>query len=149
MPFFFVLYLFSKPTPAMLNFFSSFFKKRETSVLGIDIGASAIKIVQLKRKGGKAILETYGALSLGPYAKVEIGRATNLPVETVITALTDILREAKTTTKRGGLAIPFGASLMSIIEMPMVPEKQLAQMIPIEARKYIPVPISEVSLDWL
>ena len=132
----------------MANFFSNIFKKKETSVLGIDIGTSAIKIVQLKHKGGRAILETYGALALGPYAKVEIGRATNLPVETVIAALADILREAKTTTKRGGVAIPFSASLMSIIEMPLVPDKQLAQMIPIEARKYIPVPISEVSLDW-
>lgn len=132
----------------MANFFSRLFKKSETSVLGIDIGASAIKVVQLKHSGGKAILETYGALSLGPYAKVEIGRATNLPTETIVAALLDILREAKTTTRRGGLAIPFSSSLMSIIEMPLVSEKQLAQMIPIEARKYIPVPISEVSIDW-
>jgi type IV pilus assembly protein PilM len=132
----------------MANFFSNLFKKNDASVLGIDIGASAIKIVQLKMKGGKVLLETYGALSLGPYAKAEIGRATNLPVETIITALNDILREAKTTTKKGGVAIPFGSSLMSVVEMPLVPEKQLAQMIPLEARKYIPVPITEVSLDW-
>ena len=32
--------------------------------------------------------------------------------------------------------------------MPPMPQKQLEQMIPIEARKYIPVPISEVTLDW-
>lgn len=132
----------------MANFFSNLFKKNDMSVLGVDIGASAIKIVQLKRKGGKVILETYGALSLGPYAKIEIGRATNLPVETIVTAMKDIIREAKTTTKRGGVAIPFGSSLMTVVEMPLVPEKQLAQMIPLEARKYIPVPITEVSLDW-
>ncbi len=132
----------------MANFFSNFFKKKETSVLGIDIGSSAIKVVQIKQKHGRAILETYGALALGPYAKVEIGRATNLPVEQIIVALTDILREAKTTTKRGGVAIPFASSLMSIVEVPLVSDRQLAQMIPIEARKYIPVPISEVSLDW-
>jgi type IV pilus assembly protein PilM len=113
-------------------------------LFNIDKNKQAI----LKMKGGKVLLETYGALSLGPYAKAEIGRATNLPVETIITALNDILREAKTTTKKGGVAIPFGSSLMSVVEMPLVPEKQLAQMIPLEARKYIPVPITEVSLDW-
>jgi hypothetical protein len=32
--------------------------------------------------------------------------------------------------------------------MPASAQKQFAQMIPIEARKYIPVPISEVALDW-
>lgn len=132
----------------MPNFFSNIFKKTDVSVLGIDIGASAIKLVQLRKKGGKVILETYGALSLGPYAKSEIGRATNLPTETIITALGDILREAKTTSKRGAVAIPFGSSLMTIVEMPLVSEKQMAQMIPLEARKYIPVPITEVSLDW-
>jgi type IV pilus assembly protein PilM len=132
----------------MANFFSSLFKKSGESVLGIDIGASSIKVVQLRRKGGKAVLETYGALSLGPYAGVEIGKATNLQPEKVITALTDILREAKTTTKKGGLTIPFGSVLMSVIEMPAVDDKTLAQMVPLEARKYIPVPITEVSLDW-
>jgi len=132
----------------MANFFSSLFKKSGESILGIDIGASSIKIVQLRKKGGKAILETYGALSLGPYAGVDIGRATNLQPEKIVSALTDILREAKTTTKKGGLTIPFGSVLMSVIEMPAVDDKTLAQMIPIEARKYIPVPITEVSLDW-
>ena len=34
------------------------------------------------------------------------------------------------------------------MNVPYTSEKQLAQMIPIEARKYIPVPISEVDLDW-
>lgn len=132
----------------MPNFFSSLFKKAEDSVLGIDIGSSSIKIVQLRKKGGKAVLETYGALALGPYAGTEVGKATVLPPEKIILALTDILREAKTTTKKGGITIPFGSTLMSVIEMPGVKEKDLAQMIPIEARKYIPVSINEVSLDW-
>jgi len=132
----------------MVNFLSNLFKKPEGGILGIDIGASSIKVVQLRKKGGKAILETYGTLSLGPYAGVEIGRATVLQPEKVIAALTDILREAKTTTKKGGVTIPFGATLMSVIEMPLVGPKELASMVPIEARKYIPVPITEVSLDW-
>lgn len=132
----------------MANFFSSLFKKNIVSVLGIDIGASSIKVVQLRKKGGKAILETYGALSLGPYAGVEIGRATLLPAEKITSALKDILREAKTTSTKGGVTIPFASVLMSVIEMPLIDPRQLAQVIPIEARKYIPVPITEVSLDW-
>ena len=132
----------------MANFLSSLFKKGESSVLGIDIGSSAIKVVQLRKKGGKAVLETYGALALGPYAKLEIGRATNLPVEKVVEALADILREAKTTSKTAGMSIPFSSSLMTVIELPRVDDKQMAQMVPIEARKYVPVPIGEVTLDW-
>lgn len=124
------------------------FKKKSPSVIGIDIGSSAIKVVQLRRVGEKAVLETYGALALGPYAEKEVGQATNLDTDKIVEALNDILRESKVSTKSSGLAIPFRSSLMSIIEMPDVPPKEMAQMIPIEARKYIPVPISEVSLDW-
>jgi len=132
----------------MLKFFSKLFSGKNTSVLGIDIGSSAIKMVQIQKKGGKAVLETYGALALGPYAQKEIGQSTNLDTDKIVEALNDLIREAKVTTKRSGLAIPFGSSLMSIIEMPDVPDKELAQMIPIEARKYIPTSISEVALDW-
>ena len=132
----------------MVNFLSKFIGSKSTSVIGIDIGSSAIKVVQLKKKGGKAVLETYGALALGPYAQKEIGQSTNLPTAKIVEALLDIMRESKVTTKRGGMALPFRSSLMSIIQMPDVPDKELAQMMPIEARKYIPVPISEVALDW-
>ncbi|MFO0718485.1 MAG: type IV pilus assembly protein PilM [Candidatus Paceibacterota bacterium] len=132
----------------MFNFLKNLFQKKNASVIGIDIGSSAIKIVQIRKKGGRAVLETYGALALGPYAGVSVGKATNLPIEKLVVALGDIIKEAKVTTKKGGIAIPFSSSLMSVIEMPDVSVKQLATMVPLEARKYIPVPISEVSLDW-
>jgi type IV pilus assembly protein PilM len=130
--------------------FGNLFKKQELSVLGIDIGSSAIKIVQLKKQGSKAILETYGELALGPYTGAEIGQATNLPVEKIVEALSDLMneKEVNITTRNCGIAIPFRSSLMSLIEMPTTDPKQLAQMVPIEARKYIPVPITEVALDW-
>ncbi|KKU67551.1 MAG: Type IV pilus assembly protein PilM [Parcubacteria group bacterium GW2011_GWA2_47_16] len=124
------------------------FKKSGDSILGIDIGSSSIKIIQLRKKAGQAILETYGELALGPYSGLEIGRATHLPAEKLSEALNDVLRESNTTTKKCGIAIPLPSSMVSLIEMPAVPPSQLATMIPLEARKYIPVPITEITLDW-
>ncbi len=133
-----------------MDFLSDIFNKKSTSVIGIDIGSSSIKVVQLKKKGDKAVLETYGELALGPYGGVSIGQSTNLPTEKIIQAMNDLLseKEVAITTRVCGLAIPFKASLLSIIEMPAVGPKELASMIPIEARKYIPVPISDVTIDW-
>lgn len=134
----------------ILDYIKNIFSSRQNkSVLGIDIGPSSIKLVQLKRKKGKAILETYGELSLGPYVGLEIGRSTNLTTEQIAQAVIDILRESNTTTNKSGLSIQMGSSLVSFIKLPKVDDKQLAQMVPLEARKYIPVPISEVSLDYL
>ncbi len=130
-----------------MSLFSSFFKK-ESSVLGIDIGSSAIKVVQIKKKHGRAVLETYGELALGPYAGIEVGRAASVPSDKIIEAIKDILKESKTTTNQCGIALPLSSSLISFISIPPVPEKQMADVIAIEARKYIPVPLNEVLLDW-
>jgi type IV pilus assembly protein PilM len=120
----------------------------DTSAIGIDVGSSAIKVVQLKKEKGRVILETYGELALGPYAGLEIGQATVLPNDKLVEAIKDILRESHTTTLNAAVAIPFAASLISLVELPKTSPKELAQMVPLEARKYIPVPIAEVTLDW-
>src|ERR1035437_6372026 len=130
------------------NLYKILFPPKNQSVLGVDIGASSIKVVQLTRKHDRAVLETYGEIALAPYDGKEMGKAMNLPPEKIAEALTDLCREASVTATATAIAIPFVASLVSLIEMPTSDPKQLAQMIPIEARKYIPVPISEVLLDW-
>ncbi len=114
----------------MAGLISKLFSRKSSSVLGVDIGTSSIKIVQLARHGGRAVLETYGELALGPYAGVEIGRATNLPPEKVSDALRDVMRESKVTANDASVAIPFGASLIAAIEMPASSEKNLAQIRP-------------------
>lgn len=130
-----------------MSIFSALFKK-EVSVLGLDIGSSAIKVVQIKKKRGRAVLETYGELALGPYAGMEIGRATNLPPEKIAEAVRDILREAKTTTNLCGAALPLSSSLITFITIPPVPDRQIGEVVSLEARKYIPVPLNEVMLDY-
>ena len=133
-----------------MAFFSKFFNQKEPEALCIDIGSSAIKIVQIKKKNSQAVLETYGELALGPYAGLGVGQAVSLPSEKIAQALMDLMKEKEVniTTRKCGISIPFASSLMSVIEMPEVSPKQLAVMVPLEARKYIPVPITEVMLDW-
>ncbi len=133
---------------SFLDSITDLLKPKEHSVIGIDIGSSAIKVVQLRRKKGRAVLETYGELALGPYGGIEIGRVAQLSGEKLVEAFNDLLRESHVTTKSGGLAIPLSSSLITFITVPSVQEKQLADMISLEARKYIPVPINEVVLDW-
>jgi type IV pilus assembly protein PilM len=118
------------------------------SVLGVDIGASSIKVVQLRASRGAAILETYGEIALGPYGGQPIGKAVKLSYEKTAEALTDLMKEANVTARKGGISIPFASSLVSVIELPKVDKEALKRIVPIEARKYIPVPISEVALDW-
>jgi len=129
-------------------FGNAFGKKAEGSFLGIDIGSSSAKIVQMRAAHGAAILETYGEIALGPYAGQPIGKVVKLTPEKTAEALTDLMKEANVTARTGGLSIPFSSSLVSVIDLPKVDEDSLKRIIPIEARKYIPVPVSDVALDW-
>jgi type IV pilus assembly protein PilM len=58
------------------------------------------------------------------------------------------MKEANVTAQDAGVSIPFSSSLITVIDLPQVDAESLKRIVPIEARKYIPVPVSEVSLDW-
>ncbi|HYE23487.1 MAG TPA: type IV pilus assembly protein PilM [Candidatus Paceibacterota bacterium] len=133
-----------------MSFFSKLFPaKKSKSVLGVDVGSSSLKVVQLRKHGQTAVLETYGELALGPYAGSEVGQATNLPASKIAENLKDLMRESNVTTPEAGVSIPFSRSLLTLVELPRRddPEEQKT-IVELEARKYIPVPVTEVQLDW-
>lgn len=118
-------------------------------MLGVDVGSSSLKVVQLRRDRGVVVLETYGELALGPYAGAEAGQATNLPAAKIAETLRDLLREANVTTVNAGVSIPFSRSLLKLVTLPYREDAgEQKTMIELEARKYIPVPVTEVQLDW-
>ena len=134
------------------NFFSNISKLgggAENSAVGVDIGSSAIKVVEIKRKKGKAVLETYGAIALGPYADLDPGSVTNLPIEKIAPALKEVLKQSGVIATSLAISVPIQSSLIFTIELPAnIGEAEMATIIPTEARKYIPVPITEVSIDY-
>jgi type IV pilus assembly protein PilM len=148
------------PFSSLIDSVSSMFKKSAGpvgSVLGIDIGSSSVKIVQLRNKNGKAVLETYGAIALGPYVdagqnngKTGVsGQVTNLSPQIIAKAVADLMKASSTTTNNGTVSIASSSSLVFLLELPpSLDKKDYASIIPTEARRYIPVPITEVSLDW-
>lgn len=134
-----------------MSFLSDLFSKAQKgkSVVGVDIGSSSLKVVQLRKEKGQAVLETYGELALGPYGGSEVGQSTNLSAEQITETLKDLIREAKVTTKNAGVSIPFARSLLTLVTLPYRKDpKEQKTVVELEARKYIPVPISEVQLDW-
>ncbi len=132
-----------------MSFFNSkIFDKSESSVIGIDIGSSSLKIVQIKKEKGRAILQTYGELGLGPYNQLATGQAVNFSPDQYSSIILDLLKEANVSVTRGGISIPLKLSLISVINIPKVEQKDEKTVIELEARKYIPVSISEVTLDY-
>lgn len=135
----------------MANPFSNLFARRSASgqsVIAIDFGSSTAKVIQLRRDKGRIILETYGEIAVGSYVGMAVGQAVNIGLDKMVEACTDLLREANVTTKIGALAIPLRSSLLVVLDIPNLSKNDLALAVPTEARRFIPVPISEVFLDW-
>jgi type IV pilus assembly protein PilM len=128
--------------------FNLFKKEDAGQAVGLDIGSSSVKVVQLRREKEKIILDTYGEIALGPYGGMAAGQAVHLGEEKTIEAIRDVCKEAKITAHDTVVAIDPSAAYVSLVKVPKVDDSQLRTMMPFEARKYIPVPLSEVQMDW-
>lgn len=130
----------------------SFFRRKPKTFLGIDIGASQIKVVELEKKEERFELKSYGLLPLFDYSQglnhSGLVDPLKMPVENLAKAIKRTIEEAGVISRKACFSIPVYHSFATLVDLPIMPEKEIAAAIPFEARKYVPVPISEVFLDW-
>lgn len=116
-----------------------------TSFLGVDIGTSSIKIVELKKEGGGARLLSYGfSENLG-------GKLTNdwqINAKKTAAAVNKICREAGITSRAAVAALPTFSVFSSILNLANVDKNDMASAVHWEAKKVIPIPLEEMILDW-
>lgn len=117
-------------------------------VVGIDIGASSIKVVELEQSEDVLALSTYGELQLGPYGGSDLGNIAKLPAEKRVEALVDVMRESGAEAKEAVFALSLSDSFVTIISLPVKQGEDIGSRVRVEARKYIPVPFSDVTLEW-
>ena len=133
------------------HIFSSFKSNQKStpeSVVGIDIGSSSIKVVEIAQTEKALMLRTYGELQLGPYADKPLGESMSLEPQRLTEALVDVIRESGVKVTDGVLAIPLDASFVTVVPISVKVGESLEAKINVEARKYIPVPLTDVTLDW-
>jgi len=110
--------------------------------LGIDIGTSSIKIVELESDGNKPILSNYGWVYLNESIK------NNDSLVLWERYISKILQEGKFKAKDTYVSISSSGSLITLLELPEMEKEDLDQAIKFEAHKYVPVPLEEVVLSW-
>lgn len=119
-----------------------------TKVVGIDFGSSSIKVVELEKREGTVWLTTYGELQLGPYAGMGMGSSVKLPLQKKMEVLVDVLRETEVTAKDAVFALQLSDSFITVVSLPLGEEENITARVHVEARKYIPVPMTDVALEW-
>ncbi len=115
------------------------------SRLGVDIGTSNIKLVQLRPKNNKFTLETYGIVNVA-YQIANKESANSIGQTAAL--LKNLLKKSGVTTNKVVASLPNSVVFTSVIEMPKIPEDELKTAVEFEAKKYVPLPLEEVALSW-
>jgi type IV pilus assembly protein PilM len=121
-----------------------FSKKTEASYVGVDLGLSGIKIVELLNEKGRARLVTY---AYADYPDIQSERNYADRAAETSKLMKRMLSQARVTTKRCIAALPISSVFSSIISVPATNEKELKEAISWQAKKLIPMPLEEISLD--
>lgn len=134
------------------DLFSTFSKKRSSSgatVVGIDVGSASVKIVEVTDEDQTLRLTTYGELQLGPYNKMALGESVTLPVAQRTEAIVDVLRESNSKATAAVLTLQLSQSFVTSVNISANEQEDISARVPVEARKVIPVPLSDVALEWV
>lgn len=120
--------------------------------MGVDIGTKVIRAVEVFGKKGKLVLQNYGEVNLDIACK-EFFRSfdkknLNPSVDNIAAALKAIIAETGIKTKKVVFSLPDFATFFTTFELPPMSKKEIAEAVGFEARKYIPLPLSELVLDW-
>ena len=128
------------------------FRITSKNSLGVDIGTSSIKIVELSQKGAAKKLENYGEIcteALYEKSFKTLGKnILTLPCKDISRGIKAILEEAGMSGQRANFSIPDFASFFTTFDLPPMTTEELPQAIKFEARRHIPLSFSEVTLDW-
>ncbi len=129
-----------------------FANKKVQNSLGIDIGTKVIRAVEISKNKGKLTLENYGEVNLDVACK-EFFRSfdkknLNPAVNNISVAIAGIIEATGIKTKKVVFSLPDFATFSTTFELPPMSKKDMVNAIGFEARKYIPLPLSELVLDW-
>jgi len=121
-----------------------FFNKKK-EVVGIDIGSSSVKLVQLKEQKGVYHLLNVGIVPLPPEAIVD---NTLMDSSAIVNAVKNLIGSLGVKVKDVACSISGNSVIIRKITLPAMPPEELEDQITWEAEQYIPFDINDVNMDF-
>jgi len=116
-----------------------------SQLVGLDIGSSAIKLVQLKETKGRYSLQKFGVKPLEPEVIVD---GTVMDEGRVVSAIRELFDENRVKNKQVAISISGHAVIVKKINLPPMPDEELPGQVKLAAEQYIPFDINEVNIDF-
>lgn len=122
-----------------------FLFKKKKEVIGIDVGSSSLKLVQLKETKGSFQLLNLGIIALPPEAIVDNSLMDSASIADSVKKLVSSLAVK---TKDVACSISGNSVIIRKIVLPAMPPEELEDQISWEAEQYIPFDINDVNMDF-
>lgn len=123
------------------------------SYLGVDIGTTSIKVVEVKQGKTLPSIVNYGLLQSSGYLlranDVLQNSSLKLFTESSTELLKALIKKMNPKTGEASASLPTFSVFMSVFEFPEMSQSDLEKSLTYQARQYVPLPISEVALDWI
>lgn len=122
-----------------------FRKGNVKSLVGVDIGSSSVKAVELQKKGGNLQLTSLGYENLQPDTIVD-GQIMEL--NNVSDVISSIFNEHKIKTTQVAAGVSGHSVIVKNIVVPKMSEEELHESFSWHAEEHIPFDIADVNLDY-
>ena len=114
--------------------------------IGLDIGASAIRVAHLTGTRAQPSLAAFGQVAL-PQGAVVDGEIRDPGA--VSEAVAQLWKRTKLKTKEAVLGIANQRVVVRQVDLPFLEEKEFRTALPFQAADYIPMPVDEAQLDFI
>jgi len=118
---------------------------KKKDIVGVDIGSSSIKMVQLREVKGGYQLVNLGLMPLPPEAIVD---NSIMDSGAIVDSVRSLVESHKVKTKNVATSVSGHSVIIRKIQLPIMTEEEMEASIQWEAEQYIPFEISEVNLDF-
>lgn len=112
---------------------------------GLDIGSTAVRLVQLQGAGNAKALLKYAYVPVDATAALSDSKADQ---QRLAQAISQLVSQAHVSTKNVAVGIPSSRVFTTVADVDRLPANELAKAIPLQADSLIPTPLSESTIDW-
>ena len=122
------------------------FGKKNVPVIGLDIGSSSVRALQLSEQGSGYRIEHFAIEPVGAGVVVE---KSVQDIEAISSAIERAVKHSGSNAKACAIAVSGSAVFTKTISLPAnLAESDVESQVQIEANQYVPYPLDEVSLDF-
>lgn len=116
-----------------------------TDFFGLDIGTTAVRLVQLRGNGPIKTLDKYAYKPVDSKIALSDSKADH---QKLAQAVRDLLADARVTTRNVAVGIPSSRVFTAVVDIDRLSPDELAKTIRYQADSLIPTPLAESKIDW-